>query len=70
MPIGGRRGNAEDPPDFTVDFREYAARYLAAFAYRFNRRFDPATLHERLLVAAVRCAPHPERSVRLAELHC
>ena len=52
------------------DFRKYGARYLAAFAYRFNRQFDLATLHERLLLAAVRCGPHPEHSVRLAEGHC
>jgi transposase-like protein len=26
------------------DFRKYAARYLAAFSYRFNRRFDLSTL--------------------------
>ena len=52
------------------DFRKYAARYLAAFTYRFNRRFDLSTLHTRLLVAAVACAPHPQRSIRLAEVHC
>jgi len=52
------------------NFRKYAARYLAAFTYRFNRRFDLSTLHERLLVAAVRCAPHPQRSIRMAEVHC
>jgi hypothetical protein len=52
------------------NFRKYAARYLAAFTYRFNRRFDLSTLHERLLVAAVRCAPHPQRSIRIAEVHC
>jgi hypothetical protein len=34
------------------DFQKYAARYLAAFSYRFNRRFDLSTLHQRLLVAA------------------
>jgi len=51
-------------------FRKYAARYLAAFSYRFNRRFDLRTLHTRLLVAAVTCAPHPQRSIRLAEVHC
>ena len=52
------------------DFRKYAARYLAAFAYRFNRRFDLSTLHMRLLVAAVACAPHSQRSIRLADDHC
>lgn len=51
-------------------FRKYARRYLAAFAYRFNRRFDLASLNERLLIAAVGCPPHPQRSIRLAEVHC
>jgi len=52
------------------NFRKYAARYLAAFAYRFNRRFHLESLHERLLVAAVHCGPQPQRSIRLAEVHC
>ena len=26
-------------------FRKYAARYLAAVTYRFNRRFDLGTVH-------------------------
>jgi len=51
-------------------FRKYAARYLAAFTYRFNRRFDLSTLHQRLLVAATRCGPHPQRAIRMAEVHC
>ena len=52
------------------DFRKYAARYLAAFCYRFNRRFDLRTLHQRLLIAAVGCAPQPRRSIQLADVHC
>ena len=52
------------------DFRKYAARYLAAFSYRFNRRFDLRTLHTRLLVAAATCAPQPQRSIRSAEIYC
>lgn len=52
------------------DFRKYAARYLAAFCYRFNRRFDLRTLHQRLLVAAAASAPQPLRSIRLADVHC
>lgn len=52
------------------DFRKYAARYLAAFCYRFNRRFDLRTLHQRLLIAAAGCAPQPRRSIRLADVHC
>jgi len=31
------------------DFAKYASRYLAAFAYRFNRRFHLDTLPMRLL---------------------
>ena len=52
------------------NFRKYSAQYLAAFTYRFNRRFDLSTLHQRLLVAAARCGAHPERTIRLAEVHC
>ena len=51
-------------------FQKYAARYLAAFSYRFNRRFDLRALPTRLLIAAVRCAPRPQRVIRSAELHC
>lgn len=51
-------------------FRKYAARYLAAFAYRFNRRFDLSTLHQRLIVAAARCAPYPLPAIRMADVHC
>ena len=51
-------------------FRTYAARYLAAFAYRFNDRFDLATLRQRVLVAAVNCPPQPERTIRVAEVCC
>lgn len=52
------------------DFRKYAARYLAAFCYRFNRRFDLRTLHQRLLIAAAGTTPQPLRSIRLADVHC
>ena len=51
-------------------FQKYAARYLAAFSYRFNRRFDLRVLPTRLLIAAVRCKPRPQRVIRSAELHC
>ena len=52
------------------DFRKYAARYLAAFCYRFNRRFDLRSLHQRLLIAAVGTTPQPLRSIRVADVHC
>ena len=52
------------------DFQKYASRYIAAFTYRFNRRFDLKSLHHRLLVAAAFCAPHPQRAIRLADDYC
>lgn len=51
-------------------FRKYATRYLAAFSYRFNRRFDLGALPTRLLIAVVRCTPQAQRVIRMAELHC
>lgn len=50
------------------DFAKYASRYLAAFAYRFNRRFQLATLPTRLLVAAATIGPRPEAWLRAAEV--
>lgn len=52
------------------DFQKYAARYLPAFCYYFNRRFNLRTLHQRLLFAAVTAIPRPLRSVRLTDVHC
>ncbi len=51
-------------------FRKYAHRYLGAFCYRFNRRFDLRSLHERLLVAAAGTLPKPMRIIRLADVSC
>lgn len=48
-------------------FAKYAPRYLAAFAYRFNRRFQLDTLPMRLLVASVTIGPRPADWLRLAE---
>ena len=52
------------------DFQKYAARYLAAFSYPFNRRFDLHSLHQRLLIAAVSIPPQPMRSIRVADVCC
>jgi transposase-like protein len=52
------------------DFRKYATRYLAALAYRFNRRFNLRTLHTHLIVATAHCGPLPQRAIRTAEGHC
>lgn len=52
------------------DFAKYGSRYLAAFAYRFNRRFHLDTLPARLLVAAATIGPRPARWLRRAEESC
>lgn len=52
------------------DFHKYAVRYLAAFSYRFNRRFNLRTLHQRLIIAAVSAPPQPHRLIRLADVRC
>lgn len=48
------------------NFAKYASRYLAAFSYRFNRRFQLNTLPKRLLVAAIAVGPRPEAWLRSA----
>ncbi len=52
------------------DFAKYASRYLAAFAYRFNRRFQLDTLPRHLLVAAIAVGPRPDAWLRSAEASC
>ncbi|MDP2179231.1 IS1595 family transposase [Methylicorpusculum sp.] len=51
-------------------FSKYGTRYLAAFSYRFNRRFHLETLPMRLIVAAVTIGPRPEAWLRQAEASC
>jgi transposase-like protein len=52
------------------NYRKYVAHYLAAFAYRFNRRFDLHTLVVRLIIAVARGKPRSEQVIRRAESHC
>jgi hypothetical protein len=47
--------------------RKYAHRYLAEFAYRFNRRYDLTTILPRLLYAIVNFKPMPLKILRLSE---
>jgi transposase-like protein len=42
---------------------KHAQRYLASFAWRFNRRYQLGTLTERLAYACARTAPHPYRTI-------
>ena len=51
-------------------FRKYGQRYLGAFPYRFNRRFDLAALPRRLIIAAASVTPLPQHRARLAALAC
>lgn len=48
---------------------KHLPRYLAEFAYRFNRRFDLAGMIGRLGAAAALTPPMPYRLVTLAESH-
>lgn len=48
----------------SFDHAKYAARYLAEFAYRFNRRVDLARMLPRLLHTAVTTEPQPLRTLR------
>ena len=48
-------------------FGKYGTRYLAEVAYRFNRRFQLDILPQRLLFAAICCAPHTEAWLRWGE---
>ena len=42
---------------------KHAQRYLASFAWRFNRRFQLDTMTERLMWAALHAKPQPYRFV-------
>jgi hypothetical protein len=48
---------------------KHVPRYLAEFEYRFNRRYDLATMIPRLIWAAVRTALMPYRLLKLAEAY-
>lgn len=53
----------------SFDHAKYGARYLAEFAYRFNRRFDLAAMLPRLLRAAVTTKPLPLATLRWSEAY-
>ena len=50
------------------DFAKYAHRYLAEAQYRFNRRFNLASILARLLRAACLTTPRPAAVIRAAEV--
>lgn len=51
-----------------LKFDKYADRYLGAFKYRFNLRFNLLTMTERVVHAICNCGARPERISRSAEL--
>lgn len=51
-----------------VRFEKYADRYLGAFCYRFNRRFNLEEMMGRILRATCNRTARPERLLRSAEL--
>jgi transposase-like protein len=48
---------------------KHLPRYLAEFEYRFNRRFNLATLPLQLITASVQTRPKPYRVLKLAEAY-
>jgi ribosomal protein L37AE/L43A len=50
------------------DFAKYAHRYLAEAQYRFNRRFNLASILARLLRAASTTSPRPAKFIQAAEV--
>jgi hypothetical protein len=48
---------------------KHVPRYLAEFEYRFNRRYDLASMIPRLGWAAAQTPPMPYRLLKLAEVY-
>ena len=48
----------------SMNYRKYAHRYLAAFAYRFNRRFDLQWLLACLITDVARAKPFKKSVLR------
>ena len=51
-----------------LNFDKYADRYMGAFFYRFNRRFNLVEMTGRILLATCNCSARPERLLMVAEL--
>ena len=52
----------------SLSFKKYGNRYLGAFSYRFNRRFNLIAMTDRVLQTACCCLARSERLLRSAEL--
>lgn len=62
--VMGNVKRALDGTYHAFKFRKYTERYLGEAMYRFNRRFRLGAMVPRLVVAAARCKPWPERQLR------
>lgn len=62
----GNLKNAITGTYHALNFRKYAYRYCSEYQYRFNRRFDLASMLPRLLFAGVRTGSRPESWLRVA----
>jgi hypothetical protein len=51
-----------------LHFDKYADRYLGAFSFRFNHRFQLEKMTDQVLQAVCLCTARPERLLRSAEL--
>ena len=51
----------------SIHHSKYGNRYLAEFSYRFNRRFDLASMLPRLLNAAATTKPHTLKTLQMSE---
>ena len=49
----------------SLQYRKYADHYLAAFAYRFNRRFDLRDLVAQIIVDVTQCRPVTKAEVKM-----
>jgi hypothetical protein len=47
-----------------LKFRKYAQTYFAAFAYRFNHRFELGELIANIIIDVTRTSPIPEKRLR------
>ena len=48
--------------------KQHAARYLAAYEYRFNRRFELGMMVERLAAVATKTATQTRKTIIAAEV--
>ncbi len=48
----------------SLNYRKYGADYLAAFYYRFNRRFDLRGLVAELVVDVATCSPVTRKGIQ------